>query len=321
MGRKLTLIVTTVVIALCLGLGAPAWAEEAAPYPVWWSPKLGLESLDLIDSELQEAFPRGQQFHLVKYDLKRVYIDELIDETRPELGYNWDIERVNVVEHWIEDCRSLIKWTDEGFHIDQDNPYWIHADTMHAIHSARCYALMALKRAKPAEASFVRDFVFDEDAMNYIPPMIGMGWDCKNLYKFLRANRGGVSWSDFDYGYFDDQTPVYKLIVMDDTTLIVDRIVKSKYLNTEYVYSTVRMIIYGRGDFDGDGLDDLLIRWEAWVPPSHGDPVISSSVVYVATRQTPDGVLRVVDLVGPSPTDALVRCNARTSIVESGRIQ
>ena len=85
-----------------------------------------------------------------------------------------------------------------------------------------------------------------------------------------------MPWSEFIYDYFDDKLPVYKLIVMDDNILIVDRIVKSIYLYSEYVYSTVRMIIYGRGDFNGDGLDDLLIRWEAWVPPSHGDPVISS---------------------------------------------
>ena len=51
--------------ALALGMVlAPVAASGAAqaegPYPAWWAPELGLESLDEIDAKLAEPFPEGQ---------------------------------------------------------------------------------------------------------------------------------------------------------------------------------------------------------------------------------------------------------------------
>ncbi len=62
------------LLALCLLCGPAALAgEDADPYPIWWSPELGLESLDKIEWQLYTEFPRGEQFHLVTYGRKRVY--------------------------------------------------------------------------------------------------------------------------------------------------------------------------------------------------------------------------------------------------------
>ena len=321
MRRKLTLLITTVVVALCLGHSAPAWSAEAAPYPVWWSPELGLESLDLIDSKLQEDFPRGQQFHLMKDELKGTKTDTLLDQAHPEYGYIYDYERVNIEERWIEDCRSLFEWTGKGFDVDQDDRYWVHAHNMRAIHSPRCYALLALKQVKPANTSYVRDFVFDQDAMSYIPPMIGMGWSCRGLHEFLEANRHGVSWSDFLSEFFGDKLPVYDRTVVDETTFLVEEILGRSPSYSGWVDHEFRTEIYGRGDINGDGLDDLLIRWQERNLAGNGDLFTRFTALYVATRYERDGVLRVVDFFGPLPKNSVGRCVARKYIVESGRSQ
>ena len=249
------------LLALTLLCAPAAQAGEDAPYPIWWLPELGLESLDLIDYELADEFPQGEQFHLVTYGLKRVYTDALIDEAHPEQGYNWNVERINVKEQWIHNCASLIAWTGKGFDVDHDSPYWVHAFNMLALHSGECDALQALKQAKPATTSHVRNFVFDENALDYIPAMIGIGWDCMGLNEFLQANRDGVSWREFIPQYFNGhELPVYVISVIDQKTIVVDRITEASAWAPEIIDSSVRITIYGRGDFDGDDLDDLLIR-------------------------------------------------------------
>ena len=314
--------ILTGLVLLYLGC-ITASADEGAPYPVWWSPELSLDNLDIIDWRLQKEFPRGRQFHLVTYDLERVYTDELVDADRPELGFNWDLKQVNVVERWIADCKSLIEWTDEGFTIDQENPYWVHAGNMRAIYSAQCNALLALKQAKPATTSYVRDLVLDENSMEIVPPLIGMAWDCRSLIEFLQANRNGVTWRDFASGYFKKDPPQkYELTVLDENTIsVINKFKITGYWPHDFVSSSVTIAIYGRGDFNRDGFDDLLIKWEEQVLSTDGELYMLFSAVYVATRRKPGGVLRVVDLWGPIPMYPPFQCDARSAIRESGRIE
>ena len=309
------------LLALTLAYGPAALAGEVAPYPIWWSPELELESLDLIDWQLQWEFPRGQQFHLVTYGLERVYTDELIDPLKPELGFNWDIKRIDIKEQWIDSCVSLIEWTDKGFEIDHESPYWVHALNMHALHSVKCYALQALKQAKPAVTSYVRKFAFDENAMDYIPPMIGMGWDCKGLIMFTRANRDGVSWREFIPRYFRRKDPIYVVTVIDQLSIVVDRIRDPKSQGPENIYNSARITVIGQGDFDNDGLDDLLIKWEEQILTSVGELFTRFSALYIATRKETDIVFRVVDLIGSPPSGLTGRCEPRNSIIESGQDQ
>lgn len=309
------------LFTLVLLCGPAALAGEDAHYPVWWSPELGLESLDLIDYELADEFPRGEQFHLVTYGLKRVYTDALIDEAHPEQGYNWNVERINVKEQWIDNCASLFEWTGKGFRFDHDSPYWVHAFNMYALHSGECYALQALKQAKPATTSYVRNFAFDENAIDYIPAMIGMGWDCMGLNEFLQANRDGVTWREIIPQSFNGhELPVYVISVIDQKTIVVDRITEASDWAPEIIDSSVRITIYGRGDFDGDDLDDLLIRREFSIIVDIGKLYTRFSTVYVVTRREPNDALRVVDFFGSSPY-LQGRCDARELIRESGRFE
>jgi hypothetical protein len=53
--------------ALALGAYRPALGGESGDYPVWWSPELGLDSLDRIEEALRASFPWRRQFHVYKH--------------------------------------------------------------------------------------------------------------------------------------------------------------------------------------------------------------------------------------------------------------
>jgi len=314
-------LVRAALLALSLESAPAALAAEDAPYPIWWSPELGLESLQQIVWKLEEEFPRENWYEVVTYDLQRVYTDSLIDESHPEWGYNWNTVPINIERQTISDCKSLITWRDQGFNTEFESPFWYHANDLDAFYSGYCYALSALNSAKPAKQSFLRGFVFDENALSYVPPMIGMGWDSKGLYEFLQANRDRVSWKDFDFGWFEDQRPHYNVTVKDENTISVVNILPAEGGYPAFIASAVIITIYGRGDFDGDGLDDLLIRSEDTETSMDDDPKRLSSALYVVTRKEADSVLRVVDYIGPPPNGIASRHSSRNSIIESGQDQ
>jgi hypothetical protein len=314
--RNFSVVVAICVLMLTLGSGA-ASAEEVEAYPVWWSPSLGLKSLDWVNSLLVREFPRQRQFHVIKYEREVTKTDTLLDENAPELGYRYTSRRVNVEEHWIANCQDLIKWTDEGFDTDFDHPYWHFALGANTYYSGRCYALSALKTAKPARTSYLRDFVFDNKAMTYLPAMIGMGWDCRGLNEFLEANRWSVPWSEFIYDYYDRDLPNYNIFLRSGDHVIFQRMLDEARGWIDY---ETHIVIYGRGDFNGDGLDDMLVRrtrvlveqdFERTQPGK--DP--ASSILFLVTRREGDEVLRVVDLLGPPPMSGR-RCRPRTQEFE-----
>ncbi len=54
-----------------LALGGDALAGEQAAYPIWWSPRLGLESLDQVEARLEDPFPLGIEVVLTPPTMKR----------------------------------------------------------------------------------------------------------------------------------------------------------------------------------------------------------------------------------------------------------
>lgn len=310
--------VRAALLVLLLLCGPAALAGEDAPYPVWWSPELGLESLDDIEWKLEESFPRTRWYEVVTHDVQLIYTDELIDKDDPERGYFQGLEDINIERRTINDCLSLITWRDQGFGVFDGSPFSYHASRLDSFYSGYCYTLSALKDAKPSKKSFLRDFAFDEDAIDYIPPMIRLGWRCRGLNEFLRANRDGVPWRDFRHGYYTKGLPNVRLTVIDQKSISFDLIFEISSWYPDYIAETVRIIITGQADFNGDGWDDLLIRRE-YGKRLEGEIVPLSSALYVVTRKETDSVLRVVDYIGPPPLNTVGRCSARDSIIDSGQ--
>lgn len=282
--------------ALTLGAWQPASGGETNDYPTWWSPELELDSLDRAEEALNAAFPWRQQFHLYKNDFKGTNLDQLYDEHRPEMGYNRVLREINLRDRLVTDCASLMKSARDGYSSDSREGF-----NLYSYWSARCYALDALTTVRPAPTSHLRDFVFDGDAKKYLPPMVGEGWDCRLRNQLLEANRDGVPWADFEFDWAYEDTATYELIVKSTNKIVEVRRVPE--LENEVV-SRRWVTIYGRGDFNDDDLDDLLILSQ----DEDASTEARDSALYVVTRFRRDAVLQVIGTLGSLPYETHKHC-------------
>ena len=300
-------VFTTVLVgALTLGAWQPASGGETNDYPTWWSPELELDSLDRAEEALNAAFPWRQQFHLYKNDFEVSYLNQVYDEHRPEMGYNYVFRDTNLRDRLVTDCASLMKSVRDGYSSDSREGFNFYSHW-----SAHCYALDALTTVRPARTSHLRDFAFDGDAKKYLPAMVGEGWDCRVGNQLLKANRDGTPWADFEFDWVPEDTATYELIVKSANEIVeVQRLPEIDNL----IYSRQRVTIYGRGDFSGDGLDDLLVRSERDDPYTR----TTDSALYIITRFEPNAVLRVVGARGPMPWETHTRCPLQPSDFPTG---
>ncbi|MCH8182774.1 MAG: hypothetical protein IID55_06295 [Proteobacteria bacterium] len=130
-----------------------------------------------------------------------------------------------------------------------------------------------------------------DDAFDYLPPLLA-GF-CSFVPRFAEANRAGVPWSQFD---FEEPHPAEtKVFARDDNTFVEQSFLDGE-LWTEDVFS-----IIGRGDFDSDGQDDLLVQRE--LVQIVTDPLLRLGTgldsLVLLTRNAPAGVLRATASFSP----------------------
>jgi hypothetical protein len=269
MVRRTGRLAAAVAAAWMLALGGGALAGEQAAYPIWWSPRLGLESLDQVEARLDDPFPLGIEVVLSHPTMKpRLDPDRIHGPLLPN-------------QEAARNCRDLVDLMARAY---------IRGNyELFTALGPRCHALEALRRARPARTSHLRDFVFDERAIGYLPAMLGPLGNCEYLRDMLEANRRGPPWGMFrtDYPYFRIGT----VESGDRDSLIVT----GKPIWESTWVSTIE--IYGRGDFNGDGLDDLLVRTDV-------DEGIASwgPRLFLVTRAGPKETLRVAWEYGVLPT-------------------
>jgi hypothetical protein len=114
---------------------------------------------------------------------------------------------------------------------------------------ADCRALELLRDVRDAKASHLRDFVLDEGAIELLP---------RDLW--------AVS-ADADASALE---------ITDERTL-----------ELRSVEGTRQIRFLAGGDFDGDGLDDVLVKQETFADSPE-------AAVFVLTREAPDAPLRIV---------------------------
>jgi len=291
---------------LSLGGCQPASDHEMDNYPIWWSPELGLDDLDHIEEARSTPFPWRLQFHLYQYDIEVRYLDRLKDEHHPEYGYEYIFPQTSLSDRLVTDCATLIKSISDGYSYDGYEGFEILSSW-----SAHCYALDALGTAKPARTSHLRDFAFDGDPKKYLPAMVGHNWDCRLIDDLLEANRDAIPWADFDSDWSKDEWATYDVIVKSPNKIVEERRVPEI---GKWVSDWRRVTIYGRGDFNADGLADILIRSE------HEDFMTETraSALYVVTRFKPNAVLQVVGTLGPLPYDTHLFCPLESSNLAIG---
>ncbi len=211
--RTLVAALPLLLLTSAVGVAGPS-AEEL--YPIWWSPKLELDSLESIDDRLARPFwdPSVNPSGLPLYPEE--YRQEDMREAR--------------------NCVELFALRELGYYA---RPY--HAFKLMLALESWCRAITALRTAKPAERSFVQGFRFDGASLDVIPPMALLGWGCWELCWQHAANHQRLSLAEVH--------PDIEITGVDD--LLIE-------LEMPNVQGDSLELV-GRADFDGDGLEDLLV--------------------------------------------------------------
>jgi hypothetical protein len=224
-----------------LALGLSATAAEDGPYPVWWSPALELECLDAIDARLERALwtHESDGMPLIKSE----------GDTR--------------IEVWANSCNDLERLIEEGHSAAGSHDYWVQQYQL-----AVCRAIEMMRRAKPAKRSFLRDFVLNEDSIDYLPAMVDISPSCDMLCRQRVANERRIPLSAFE--------PVFRVTVTSDEEIEIRTI----GFETD-------LTILARADFNHDGLEDMLALSSGGSISGRG----AWADVFLLTREKPGAVL------------------------------
>ncbi len=229
------------ILAIALSLwGATRPAAGAEEFPVWWSPKLEVESLDKIDERLSRKFPVGGQI-----EARRVR--DGVDETA-----------------LMDSCATTRRLADAGF---EGIPY-----ALQIVILAECRAIELLSDIRPAQRSFVHDFLLDETAIPFLPIMFSLLADCFTLRERQSLNA--------DHAPLTDTKRIEAVQVLP-----ADRL----RFRTKTEETTIEIL--SRGDMTGDGLADLTVRLISSFTGGTG----GGTDLFVVSRDKPDGVLFVVE--------------------------
>lgn len=239
------LISAAIVAAIGLSLIGAVSAAEEGPYPIWWSAELELEGLDRVEARLRRAlwpdFPEGLRLY------KGQGADQIAAQAR--------------------NCESLIRLSEEGYYGGGSPVIFVQHYQVSV-----CQAVDLLGQAKPARVSYLRDFVLNKDAVNYLPAMVNIYASCSFVCRAFYANRHGVSLAKFD--------EIERLELTEKNSLIVWT-----------VGWRIEMTFVARGDFTSDGLDDILLISSGGATKG----TMGGAELYLLTRDEPGAVLRVID--------------------------
>ena len=253
-----------------LAFAGPVTATAEGPYPIWWSEKLRLASLEQIETRLEEPFWDNGGYTVFKGR----------GDTRTETT--------------VDACNMRRRLFEEGYEAGASQRYF------EVYLWAMCDALEKLATAKPADRSFVRNFVFDRNTFDLLPAIVGGGGSCNFLCRLKRDNKKGITWTQHQDSLFKQYTteissiPVSSVVrsiqVKDDktATILIENVQEipiEEERTTIWSYWVDRypLEILAYGDFNDDNLEDMLMRRQG------------ARSVYVLTRDTPDAVFYVLN--------------------------
>ncbi len=133
-----------------------------------------------------------------------------------------------------------------------------------------CIVLRELRRAVPARSSFVRVLTWDEHLLPLLPAQLAITVSAEATRAAGAAADQGRSWQNFDPS-----------IASSISSKGPDEIVVTGNGFIE------RLVLWGRGDFDGDGLEGLLVQ--SFDTLTEG--TYRNTRLFVLTRHSSDGQL------------------------------
>ena len=259
---------------MAVALGTGARAQDEGPYPVWFPDDLGIASLDEIPAAFAAPFAPGKEVQFEKGPFAR--------------------GRPGPDNPWATNCNEFIEF-DEGrtYRARVDNDRRGRQAEIADVHRLRCYVLRALSTGRPAERSFVRDFVMDENAPDYLPRLLG--GHCRAIRAVIAANVDGVPMRLREWERPPPDPDVETVIIEAGDETYVGRVRVQSRLYADFVKRIV-----GRGDFDDDGLDDLLILASFYdFAPVGGEDRMAFRALIITTRTEAGAVLRATETLAP----------------------
>ncbi len=149
----------------------PGLATEDDLYSVWWSDKLELESLDQVEARLRRDLWLGDS-----------------EGMNLTIGGSQDSQQAQA-----RDCASLIELSEAGYQ-GLSNP----ENKVRLLNLAYCRAIALLGRAKPARLSYLRDFVMNNAALDYLPALVNLYPSCEFICYGVTANERGIPFTKFE---------------------------------------------------------------------------------------------------------------------------
>ncbi len=138
----------------------------------------------------------------------------------------------------ITNCLSYFDLTRQGFEATPFPPQLALG--------ADCHALRVLSHAVPAQRTYLTGFHLDEKAINHLPPDLSLILSRDDARNVAAANQRGLSWRAFQ--------PISRVTRENSHSMLV-----------EGNGWNVRVKIYAFGDFNADGLEDLLLTTQGWL--------------------------------------------------------
>jgi hypothetical protein len=135
----------------------------------------------------------------------------------------------------------------------------------------QCTILQELRNAAPSRSSFVDTLNWDGSVWPLLPPQLAINVSNEKISAALAAAAAGKSWSDTD----------------QSATATADGPDRVMVKGNGFI---VRLVLWGRGDLNGDGVQDLLVQ----TLDTLTEGTYRYARLYILTRKTANGKLSVV---------------------------
>lgn len=246
-------------VAMIANPAGAAWAQDELE-PVWWSPELGPSSLDGLDERIW---------------IDTMGPDRVVTLTKTTKAGGETTEQTAAVSS----CAEFMDFIDREYLFGgSSNDYAIQLNVY-----AACEVFKLLKSAQPSRISYIGGFALGDETMKEVSPLIGLNASCDFTCRAYAGDHFGVSWWALEKSAWEDTfSKPYRASfeLINDYELVME---------DEDTKANIRLI--ATGDFDGDGIRDVLIATS--MQATQGS--YSFSRTHILTRLEPGGIL--------SPTD------------------